>query len=71
MRSQAVENLATTSLMAPVYIIVGGVSSAQGAVITRDRIAAVDVWLLDPPTAWYRFKTNYGVLRLSCAAAGV
>ena len=44
---EAVERLSHTSLVAPSYIIIGGVSTDEGAVVTRDRIAALDLWFLD------------------------
>ena len=56
----AVRNLAYKPLIAPSYIIVGGIKSREGAVITRDRIAAVDLWLIDASSGrWYLVETNY------------
>ena len=56
----AVRNLAYQPLIAPSYIIVGGTKSREGAVITRDRIAAVDLWLIDASSGhWYLVETNY------------
>jgi N-acylethanolamine-hydrolysing acid amidase len=31
----------------------------DGAVVTRDRQKAVDVWRLDPPSRWFLVETNY------------
>ena len=39
--------LRDTHIIAPVYYIVGGVRPGEGAVITRDRMKAKDVWTLD------------------------
>lgn len=44
----AVYKLAKTPLIADVYYIVGGTSSREGVVITRNRGGAVDIWPLDP-----------------------
>lgn len=47
-------------LIAPSYLIVGGAKPGQGAVITRDRSHAVDVWELDTSASqWYLVETNY------------
>jgi hypothetical protein len=40
------------------YFIVGGVNRGEGAVISRDRDKAHDVWYLNS-TTWYRLQTNY------------
>lgn len=62
----AVERLAGAKLLAPVYFIVGGNATSQGAVITRGRTDA-DVWRLGDPSTdstgvdsnWYLVETNY------------
>lgn len=46
-------------LISTEYIIVGGVTSGQGAIITRDRTHAADVWRLQMPTRWFILETNY------------
>jgi len=57
---EAVERLSHTSLVAPSYIIIGGVSTDEGAVVTRDRIAALDLWFLDGSNhRWFLVETNY------------
>lgn len=63
---EAIPVLNNTRLIAPVYLIVGGTSNEQGAVITRNRNHADDshgvangVWTLDLPSAWWRLETNY------------
>jgi len=56
----AIENLAYKPLIAPSYIIIGGVGPDQGAVITRDRIAALDIWRLNSfDGRWFLVETNY------------
>ncbi|XP_012579733.1 PREDICTED: N-acylethanolamine-hydrolyzing acid amidase isoform X4 [Condylura cristata] len=56
----AVDKLAKTPLIADVYYIVGGVSSKEGVVITRNRGGPADIWPLDPLNgAWFRVETNY------------
>lgn len=57
----AVEKLSSTPLITPCYLIVGGLIDTQGVVITRDRIAALDKWYIDPskPDQWYVLETNY------------
>jgi hypothetical protein len=55
----ALQNLSTDELIADVYYILGGAKPGQGAVITRNRINATDIWRLDPPTRWYEVETNY------------
>lgn len=59
---EAVHRLAYTPLVAPVYLIVGGVRPGEGAVITRDRVAAIDIWRLDDELRrgqWWLLETNY------------
>lgn len=46
------------------YFIVGGVKPSEGAIISRDRAKAVDVWYLgrnatSSHDGWYRLQTNY------------
>lgn len=48
------------AFIAPSYLIVGGMGPRQGAVITRDRITALDVWMIDAFNGrWYLVETNY------------
>ena len=48
------------ALLAEVYIILAGVSSGQGAVITRMRNFPQNVWPLDAAAGrWYVLETNY------------
>eukprot|EP01123_Difflugia_compressa_P013157 TRINITY_DN5945_c0_g1_i1.p1 TRINITY_DN5945_c0_g1~~TRINITY_DN5945_c0_g1_i1.p1 ORF type:complete len:493 (-),score=99.21 TRINITY_DN5945_c0_g1_i1:32-1510(-) len=55
----ALENLSNDELIADVYYILAGVSAGQGAVISRNRTDAADVWILDAPTRWFEIETNY------------
>jgi hypothetical protein len=54
----AVENLSNGALIADVYYIVGGISANEGAVISRNRLNASDVWVLNS-TRWFEVQTNY------------
>ena len=57
--SGAVKKLAYEPLVAPCYLIVGGVES-EGVVITRNRLAADDIWNLDVSEGrWFLVETNY------------
>ena len=57
---EAVEKLAYEPLVAPCYLIVGGMTSKEGVVITRNRIAALDIWWLDSSKEhWFLVETNY------------
>jgi len=56
--ASAVENLSTGHLIADVYYIIGGVSANEGAVISRNRLNASDVWVLNS-TKWFEVQTNY------------
>jgi len=55
----AVNNLSKGTLISDVYYIVAGVSAGQGAVISRNRLNATDIWRLNSPTPWYLVETNY------------
>jgi len=55
----AVTQLATVSLSAPIYIIVAGTKPGEGAVITRNRENAADIWRLDAPSRWFEVETNF------------
>eukprot|EP01059_Diplonema_ambulator_P011220 TRINITY_DN21178_c0_g1_i1.p1 TRINITY_DN21178_c0_g1~~TRINITY_DN21178_c0_g1_i1.p1 ORF type:complete len:450 (+),score=107.79 TRINITY_DN21178_c0_g1_i1:64-1350(+) len=48
-------------LIAPMYFIVSGGGMGQGAIITRDREKAIDVWRIDSTqtNGWWRLETNY------------
>jgi hypothetical protein len=59
---EAIEMFKTTDLVDEVYYIVGGVSSGEGAVVTRDRVGTANVWRLPThptPENWYLLETNY------------
>jgi len=55
----ALSNLINGQLIADVYYIIGGASAGQGAVISRNRTGADDVWVLQYPQRWYEVETNY------------
>ena len=56
----AIEKLGYEPLVAPCYLIVGGVKSTEGVVITRNRIAALDMWRLNLSEGrWFLVETNY------------
>ena len=58
--ASALETLSSVTLITSSYIIIGGAEPTQGAVITRDRLAALDVWKLAPLSGqWYVLETNY------------
>ena len=56
---EAVETLSKSPVIAPCYIIVGGVGPNEGAVITRGRAEAHDIWRLGTNHTWYLVETNY------------
>lgn len=43
----AVERISFTVTAASAYFIVGGVKPGEGAVITKGRLDAIDVWYID------------------------
>ncbi|MGH0121314.1 UNVERIFIED_CONTAM: hypothetical protein FKN15_070375 [Acipenser sinensis] len=52
--------LSKTKMLAPAYFILGGNKSGQGCVITRSRLASVDIWEIDLKKGrWYVLETNY------------
>ena len=59
--SSAVVHLAyQVKLVSPCYIIVGGVSTLEGVVITRNRVSALDIRQLDLVSGeWFVIETNY------------
>ncbi|RNA05909.1 acid ceramidase-like [Brachionus plicatilis] len=57
--NHVVKTLANTPLIAPVYYIIAGPVKQQGAIVTRDRAKAVDVWLLGSNNTWFIAETNY------------
>lgn len=64
----ALQQLETESLIAPVYYITAGSGHNEGMVITRDRDSCPDTWLLDkqdPGSSWYLLETNYVSVRQS------
>lgn len=55
---RALQRLATTRLASVAYLIIAGTRRGEGAVVTRDRERAVDVWMLNEPERWYLVETN-------------
>jgi len=58
----ALSALSNGELIADVYYILAGVSAGQGAVISRNRMNATDVWMLNaqkPTYRWFEVQTNY------------
>jgi len=56
----AIENLSNGELVTDVYYTVAGVSSGQGAVISRNRFNASDIWRLNATGGeWFLVETNY------------
>jgi hypothetical protein len=55
----AITNLSNDELIADVYYILAGVSANEGAVISRNRTDAADVWILSYPSRWFEVETNY------------
>ncbi|KAI6656841.1 N-acylethanolamine-hydrolyzing acid amidase-like [Oopsacas minuta] len=57
---EALLELQTVELIAPCYVILGGVSPGEGAVITRGREGEIDVRFIDTDNnKWYVLETNY------------
>jgi hypothetical protein len=58
--TEAVSQLSSTKLIADVYYIVAGTSTGQGAVISRNRTTAVNVWnITESKFKWFVLETNY------------
>ena len=58
--ASALNTLSNYPLVADVYYIVAGISAGQGAVISRNRNNASDVWMLDSAAGrWFEVETNY------------
>jgi hypothetical protein len=59
----ALKRLVTEPLISESYIILSGIASGQGAVITRNRTIAADVWTLGGSSqrndSWYVLQTNH------------
>ena len=57
---KAITHLRTIELTTPSYIILGGLTDNQGAVITRDREKAINIWRLNSTAnRWFLVETNY------------
>ena len=60
--ANAVKLLSTGHQIDMNYFIVGGTKTGEGAVISRDRNKAADVWYMNnsnPVNGWWRLETNY------------
>ena len=58
--SSVVREFQTAVLMAPCYIILGGIARGEGAVITRGRESELDIRFIDTARGnWYVLETNY------------
>eukprot|EP00344_Euplotes_crassus_P005325 CAMPEP_0197004484 /NCGR_PEP_ID=MMETSP1380-20130617/23210_1 /TAXON_ID=5936 /ORGANISM="Euplotes crassus, Strain CT5" /LENGTH=336 /DNA_ID=CAMNT_0042423291 /DNA_START=205 /DNA_END=1213 /DNA_ORIENTATION=+ len=59
--NEAKEILSKYPLTAPVYLIVSGTEVDQGAIISRDRSGAADIWLINNHSTadWVIVQTNY------------
>lgn len=58
--NKALSFLTNEPFIAPCYVIVGGVNSSQGAVVTRGRLEPANVWKLDAEEGvWFLVETNY------------
>ena len=56
----AVQTLSTIELIAPCYIIIGGMKADEGAIISHNRTKAIDVWRLSAKDKrWFIVETNY------------
>jgi len=54
----ALNDLSDDNLIADVYYILAGSKPGEGAVISRNRTDAADVWRLDS-SRWFEAQTNY------------
>ena len=60
--AEALTVLSNTSLIAPVYLILGGANAGDGAVLTRDDKGAVNTWTLESQLnngSFFLLQTNY------------
>ncbi|KAI1721539.1 linear amide c-N hydrolase, choloylglycine hydrolase family domain-containing protein [Ditylenchus destructor] len=60
----ALAELSNVHFVAPSYIILGGVKSGEGAIITRNRWASADVYALNAKKSrWFVLETNFDRLK--------
>jgi len=61
--SDAIPTISNRYIASAVYLITSGYNKNEGAVVTRDRIGAADVWYYGNPDPhmedWYLVQTNY------------
>jgi len=55
----ALNHLSNGPLVADVYYTLAGANPGEGAIISRNRTVAADVWVLDSPSRWFEVITNY------------
>jgi hypothetical protein len=59
----AVNLMSKSDLIAPAYFIIGGITSDQAVVLTRNQSSLVDAWKIDPKSprfdSWFLIETNY------------
>ena len=55
----AVQQISNVEMIAASYIIVGGINIGEGAVITRARTKALDVWKLNVSEGRYVYIVNW------------
>jgi N-acylethanolamine-hydrolysing acid amidase len=49
----AIQQISKVEMIAPAYIIVGGIQKGEGAVVTRARTEALDVWKINTSEGRY------------------
>ncbi len=49
----AIQQISKVEMIAPAYIIVGGIEKGEGAVVTRGRTEALDVWKINTSEGRY------------------
>ncbi|KAI1729018.1 acid ceramidase [Ditylenchus destructor] len=60
----ALAELSNVHFVAPSYIILGGVKSGEGVIITRNRWASADVYALNAKKSrWFVLETNFDRLK--------
>eukprot|EP01130_Rhizamoeba_saxonica_P011006 TRINITY_DN4550_c0_g1_i2.p1 TRINITY_DN4550_c0_g1~~TRINITY_DN4550_c0_g1_i2.p1 ORF type:complete len:276 (+),score=44.97 TRINITY_DN4550_c0_g1_i2:764-1591(+) len=58
--NEAMYELSTRPLITDVYLTVAGIASGEGAVITRNRTGADDIWKVNSSDdTWYVIETNF------------
>jgi len=55
----ALNALSQTELIADVYYTMAGSKPGEGAVLSRNRHNATNIWMLNSPSRWFEVQTNY------------